>query len=62
MDHIKQVLRTLQAERFYANPKKCAFCTNIVIFLGFAVSFEGVSADPEKVKAISESLALLWHL
>ena len=54
MDHLRQVLRTLQAEKFYANPKKCAFCINRVVFLGFVVSSEGVFANPEKVKAITE--------
>jgi len=49
MDHLRQVLRTLQAEKFYANPKY-AFCTDMVIFLGFVVSSERVSANPEKVK------------
>ena len=52
--HLRQVLCTLHAEKFYANPKKCAFCIDRVIFLGFVVSSEGVSADPEKVKAITE--------
>ena len=54
MNYLRQVLRTLQAEKFYANLKKCAFCTNMVIFLGFVVSSEGVSTDPEKVKVITE--------
>jgi len=54
MDHLRQVLRTLQVEKFYTNLKKCAFCTDRVIFLSFVVSSEGVSADPEKVKAITE--------
>jgi len=52
MDHLRQVLRTLQADKFYANPKKCALCTNMVFFVGFVVSSE--TADPEKVKAITE--------
>ena len=52
--HLRQVLYTLQTEKFYANPKKCAFCIDRVIFLGFVVSFEGVSAHPEKVKVITE--------
>jgi len=54
MNHLRQVICTFQAEKFYANPKKCAFCTNRVIFLGFVVSSERVSVDPEKVKAITE--------
>ena len=44
--HLRQVLCTLQTEKFYANPKKCVFCINRVIFVGFVVSSEGVSADP----------------
>ena len=54
MGHLRQVLCTLQTEKFYANFKKCAFCINMVIFLGFVVSSEGVSTNPEKVKAITE--------
>jgi len=52
--HLRLVLCTLQTEKFYANSKMCAFCINRVIFIGFVVSFEGVSADPEKVKVITE--------
>ena len=52
--HLRQVLCTLQTEKFYANPKKCAFCIDMVIFLGFVVSSEGVFTDPEKVKAITK--------
>jgi len=54
MNYLRQVLRTLQAEKFYANPKKCVFCTNKVIFFGFVVSSERIFADPEKVKVITE--------
>ena len=55
MNHLKQVFRTLQAEKFYMNPKKCVFCTERV-FLEFVVSSEGVSADNQKVKAIAKWL------
>ena len=54
MDHLRQVFHTLQDEKFYANPKKCAFYIVRVIFLGFVISSEGVFADLEKVKAITE--------
>jgi len=56
MDHLRQVLRTLQTEKFYANPKKCAFCTSRVIFLWFMVSSERISAYLKKIKAITEWL------
>ena len=46
MDHLREVFHTLKT------PKKCAFCTDRVIFLEFVVSSERVSADPEKVKQL----------
>jgi len=54
MAHVRQVIHTLQAEKFCANSKKCAFCTYKVIFLGFVVSSKRVSNDREKVKATTE--------
>ena len=38
----------------YANSKKCTFLYTQVQFLGFVISIDGVSADPEKVRAIEE--------
>ena len=37
---------------FDDNLKKCSFFTNKVVFLGFIVSSEGVSANPQKFQAI----------
>ena len=53
-DHLTQVCTTLRKENVYGNLKKCSFFTDRVVFLGFIVSFEGVSADPQKVQAIVE--------
>ena len=44
--HLTQVCTTLRKENLYGNLKKCSFFTNKVVFLGFIVSSEGVSADP----------------
>ena len=33
---------------------KCVFMTDRVVLLGFVVSAQGVSADPQKIKAIVE--------
>ena len=52
LDHLTQVCTTLRKETLYGNLKKCSFFTDKVIFLGFIVSSEGVSADPQKVQAI----------
>ncbi|KAL2225724.1 UNVERIFIED_CONTAM: Transposon Ty3-I Gag-Pol polyprotein [Sesamum indicum] len=52
--HLKQVLEVLRKEWLFGNLKKCDFCTNKVIFLGFVVSSEGNTVDEEKVKAIQD--------
>ncbi|XP_040942305.1 uncharacterized protein [Gossypium hirsutum] len=52
--HLKSVLDVLRKESLFANLKKCTFCTNKVIFLGFVVNSEGLEVDQEKVKAIQE--------
>ena len=52
VQHLRTICETLRKEQLYANPKKCIFCTESVTFLGFIVSSKGVSADPEKIRAI----------
>ena len=46
--------QTLRKENLYANLKKCSFITTRIDFVGFVVTPEGVSADPEKIKSIVE--------
>ena len=52
--HLKSVLEILRKERLFANLKKCTFCTDKLVFLGFVVSKGGIEVDEEKVKAIQE--------
>ncbi|MCS5023605.1 hypothetical protein L2V44_13980, partial [Staphylococcus aureus] len=52
--HLKSILNVLRQEQLYANLKKCTFCTDKLVFLGFVVSAAGISVDEEKVKAIQE--------
>uniref|UniRef100_A0A1J3GDV5 RNA-directed DNA polymerase n=1 Tax=Noccaea caerulescens TaxID=107243 RepID=A0A1J3GDV5_NOCCA len=54
LKHISSVLDVLRKECLYANLKKCTFCTDNLVFLGFVVSADGVKVDEEKVKAIRE--------
>jgi len=52
--HLRQVCHALRNEQLYRNPKKCMFMIDIVVFLGFVVSTQGISADPQKIQAIIE--------
>lgn len=52
--HVRLVLEVLRKEQLYANLKKCTFCIDRLLFLGFIVSAKGVEVDTEKVKAIKE--------
>ena len=51
LNHLRSVCSTLRKEKFYANPKKCAFLTDSVTFLGFILSSQGIAVDQEKVRA-----------
>ncbi|KAH9686162.1 Endonuclease [Citrus sinensis] len=54
IEHLQIVLTVLRKEKLYANLKKCSFCTNQIVFLGYVVSAKGIEVDEEKVKAIKE--------
>ena len=54
VDHLKQLLNALREAKLFANLKKCIFLQTQVLFLGFIVSAQGISADPDKVRAIRE--------
>lgn len=50
--HLQEVLSILQVEKFYAAPKKCVFCTDSMLFLGYVVSSHGILVDSSKIKAM----------
>ncbi|XP_027184032.1 uncharacterized protein LOC113782339 [Coffea eugenioides] len=54
LEHIRAVMDVLRREQLYANLKKCNFCTNELVFLGFVISAQGMKVDDQKVKAIQE--------
>ena len=54
INHLHCVLGVLRKEKLYANLKKCSFCMDKVVFLGYVVSAKGIEVDEEKVKAIKE--------
>ena len=54
INHLHCVFAVLRKEKLYANLKKCSFCMDKVVFLGYVVSAKGIEVDEEKVKAIKE--------
>ena len=38
IQHLKSVLNVLRQEQLFANLKKCTFCTDNLVFLGFVAS------------------------
>jgi hypothetical protein len=54
INHLHCGLDVLRKEKLYANVKKCSFCLEKVVFLGYVVSAKGIAVDEEKVKAIKE--------
>lgn len=43
--HLKLVLDILRKESLFGNLKKCTFCTDKLVFLGFIVSPKGIEVD-----------------
>uniref|UniRef100_A0A2N9I716 Integrase catalytic domain-containing protein n=1 Tax=Fagus sylvatica TaxID=28930 RepID=A0A2N9I716_FAGSY len=54
IEHLRYVFDVLKCEKLYANFKKCNFCMEKVVFLGYVVSTKGIEVNEEKVKAIKE--------
>jgi len=50
--HLRQVCHALRNKQLCANPKKCAFMTDRVVFLWLVISAQGVSADPQKIQEL----------
>lgn len=54
LTHLRQVLDVLKENQLYINLKKCTFCTNKLLFLGYVVGEDGIHVDEEKTKAIRD--------
>lgn len=54
IEHLRYVFDVLRCEKLYANFKKCTFCMERVVFLGYVISTKGIEVDEEKIKAIKE--------
>lgn len=53
-DHIEQILWALQENGLSVKQSKCVFGAEQVKLLGFIVTKEGLTSDPEKVKALRD--------
>lgn len=51
---LRKVFLRFRSANLKLNPKKCTFFGKQVKYLGHVISSEGISADPEKIAAVSE--------
>ncbi len=54
VQHVHRVLQRLLENRLFVKAEKCMFHSRSVTFLGYVVSAEGISMDPDKVRAVIE--------
>jgi len=54
IQHVRQVLDKLHANKLYAKLSKCKFAKEQVEYLGHIVSSKGIQPDPAKVKVIRD--------
>ncbi|XP_058202674.1 uncharacterized protein LOC131317120 [Rhododendron vialii] len=52
LQHLRDVLTVLRREKLFGAVKKCVFLTDLVLFLGYVVSKDGISVDESKIEAI----------
>jgi hypothetical protein len=52
--HVTRVLDKLMKAGLYVKPEKCEFHCTTTTFLGFVISRDGISMDPQKVRAVKE--------
>lgn len=53
-EHLSTVFQVLRENQLFANRKKCVFGQSSIEYLGHVIDANGVSADPDKLKAIME--------
>ncbi|CAA0809130.1 Uncharacterized mitochondrial protein AtMg00860, partial [Striga hermonthica] len=52
LEHLRVVLKILEANSFHIKPSKCSFGQKMVEYLGHFISHEGVKVDPRKIEAM----------
>jgi hypothetical protein len=56
LDNITLVFDRLRSTRTKLNPDKCVFEVTMWKLFGFLVSYQGIEANPEKIKTIEAML------
>jgi hypothetical protein len=54
LDHLEQVFKLLQQEKWTVKLSKCAFAKQEIAYLGYVISSAGVSTCPKKVLAVAD--------
>lgn len=54
LGYLRRVFELMRQNNLFAKRSKCDFATKRVKYLGHFIQAEGVSTDPEKVKAVAE--------
>ncbi|KAA0045216.1 Ty3/gypsy retrotransposon protein [Cucumis melo var. makuwa] len=54
VQHLEVVLGLLQDRELYVNMEKCSFARPRISYLGHFISEQGLEADPEKIRAVSD--------
>ena len=52
LNHLEQVFEILSEYNLRLKKSKCNFATNQIKYLGFVISGDGISTDPEKIQAV----------
>jgi hypothetical protein len=48
LDHLHDVLNILCSDKFYTNLKKCTFCMEKIVFLGYIVTTQGIEMAEQR--------------
>jgi hypothetical protein len=52
LDHLHAVFNGLRNARLFGNLEKCVFCTDLVSFLGYVITPQGIEVDQAKLEVI----------
>lgn len=54
VQHLSQVLQLLRADKWQIKRSKCSFAQQELSYLGFVISHQGVSTEPDKILKVQE--------